>query len=210
MKRSCRECLHLTATALFAACLMNASIPVMAADTGPIVAVTGGQIEGATLERGGAVFKGIPFAQPPVGELRWREPMTVKAWAGVRNATDFGAPCAQSPAAAVSKEDCLYLNVWTAEWPNSSQKPVMVWIPGGGNFAGDSSRSVFDGESLARHGVVLVSLNYRLGAFGFFSHPQLTHESPNHASGNQGILDQIAALHWVHNNIANFGGIPAT
>jgi para-nitrobenzyl esterase len=182
-----------------------------AAESGPIVAVTGGQVQGATLEKGGAVFKGIPFAQPPVGELRWREPMPVKSWAGVRDATDFGAGCAQgpSPDVGVSKEDCLYLNVWTAEWPGRTQKPVMVWIPGGGNRAGASSESAYDGESLARRGVILVSLNYRLGAFGFFSHPQLTRESSHHASGNQGILDQIAALKWVRDNIASFGGDPS-
>jgi para-nitrobenzyl esterase len=108
--------------------------------------------------------------------------------------------------AQLSEEDCLYLNVWTPEWHGKSQKPVMVYIHGGGNLGGGSSEATFDGESLARHGVVLVSLNYRLGPFGFFSHPALTRESPHHASGNQGILDQIAALNWVHDNVASFGG----
>jgi para-nitrobenzyl esterase len=129
----------------------------------------------------------------------------------VRDATAFGAICAQLPsgppnAQEVSDEDCLFLNVWTAEWPGGSRKPVMVWIPGGGNYAGGSSDIAFDGESLARHGVVLVTLNYRLGSFGFFAHPALTRESTHRASGNQGILDQIAALNWVRDNIANFGG----
>ena len=183
------------------------------ADSGPVVKVTGGQIRGASLDKGGAVFKGIPYAQPPVGDLRWREPMPVKSWTGVRDTTAFGPICAQasSPKAALSsKEDCLYLNVWTPEWPSHSRKAVMVWIPGGGNFAGGISAGDADddGESLARHGVVVVSLNYRLGTFGFFSHPALTRESPHHASGNQGILDQIAALKWVRENIASFGGDP--
>jgi para-nitrobenzyl esterase len=210
MTRPHHELLRVAATFLAISTVSS----VTAAESGPIVAVTGGQVQGATLEKGGAVFKGIPFAQPPVGELRWREPMPVKSWAGVRDATDFGAPCPQTPGswpdiAKVSKEDCLYLNVWTAEWPGRSQKPVMVWIPGGGNFAGASSQPEYDGESLARRGVILVSLNYRLGAFGFFSHPQLTRESSHHASGNQGILDQIAALKWVRDNIASFGGDPS-
>ena len=105
-----------------------------------------------------------------------------------------------------SDEDCLSLNVWTPEWPSKSRMPVMVWIPGGGNIAGGSNLPVYDGERLARRGVVVVSLNYRLGSFGFFSHPELTRESSHHASGNQGILDQIAALKWVRANIAKFGG----
>jgi para-nitrobenzyl esterase len=188
------------------------TIQVMGADSGPVVSVAGGQVRGALLEQGGAVFKGIPFAQPPVGELRWQEPMLVKPWTGIRDATAFGPVCAQASnpfvrnAAEVSKEDCLYLNVWTPDWPTRGQKPVMVWIPGGGNFAGGSNGD--NGEPLARRGVVLVTLNYRLGSFGFFSHPELTRESRRHASGNQGILDQIAALRWVRDNIAKFGGNP--
>ena len=193
-----------------------AAIPAGAADSGPMAKVTGGQVRGAMLDKVGAVFKGIPFAQPPVGTLRWREPMPVKPWDGVRDATAFGPLCAQAlniPLNAprnsnpqLSEEDCLYLNVWTPEWHGKSQKPVMVYIHGGGNLGGGSSEATFEGESLARHGVVLVSLNYRLGPFGFFSHPALTRESPHHASGNQGILDQIAALNWVHDNVASFGG----
>ena len=187
------------------------------ADSGRIVKVTGGQIRGASLDKGGAVFKGIPYAQPPVGDLRWREPMPVKPWAGVRDATAFGAICAQRStrisapnAAQISKEDCLYLNIWTPEWPSRSRMPIMVWLPGGANISGGISAGIpdDDGESLARHGVVVVSLNYRLGPFGFFSHPALTRESPHHASGNQGLLDQIAALKWVRDNIATFGGDP--
>jgi para-nitrobenzyl esterase len=123
--------------------------------------------------------------------------------------------CAQIPtpivgnAVKTASEDCLYLNVWTAEWPTAgAARPVMVWIPGGGNFAGAGSQPGYEGEALARHGVIVVTINYRLGSFGFFSHPALTRESPRRASGNQGILDQIAALRWVQENIARFGGDP--
>jgi para-nitrobenzyl esterase len=191
------------------------AISVARGDSGPIVTVTGGQIRGATLRQGGAVFKGIPYAQPPIGDLRWREPMPLKPWHGLRDAAEFGAICAQGPRLirnqARSSENCLFLNVWTPDWPSKSRKPVMVWIPGGGNFGGGSSGSFFnyDGEPLARHGVVIVTLNYRVAEFGFFSHPALTRESAHHASGNQGILDQIAALRWVRDNIAKFGGDPS-
>ena len=197
-------------------CMAFAAIPASAADSGPIVRITGGQVRGLTLEKGGAVFRGIPYAAPPVGDLRWREPMPVKPWTGVREATAFGPLCAQvqslSPNAAhitgaqISKEDCLYLNVWTPEWRGKVKRPVMVYIHGGGNLGGGSSEATYDGENLAGHGVVLVSLCYRVGPFGFFSHPALTRESPHGASGNQGILDQIAALKWVRGNAANFGG----
>ena len=185
------------------------ALPAFAAD--PSVNVTGGQIKGAALEKGGAVFKGIPFAQPPVGDLRWREPQPVKAWTGARDATAFGAPCAQNSGGRPmqnSSEDCLFLNVWTPEWPARSRKPVMFWIHGGGNYGGTASTPNFDGESLARHGVVLVTANYRLTVFGFFAHPALTQESPHHASGNYGLMDQIAALKWVRDNIGRFGGDP--
>ena len=158
------------------------------AQTAPIVGVTGGQIRGAAVSSG-AVFKGIPFAAPPTGERRWREPMAVQPWSGVRDATTYGAICPHAPTPIVgdaiktASEDCLFLNVWTAQWPASgAARPVMVWIPGGGNFAGAASQGVYDGESLARRGVVVVSLNYRLGTLGFFSHPALTRESPHHAS----------------------------
>ena len=177
-----------------------------AAQEPPATAVTGGKIQGTALHGGGAVFQGIPFPAPSAGELRWREPMPVKPWPGVRDATKFGARCMQNRNGV--SEDCLYLNVWTTEWPPKSRKPVMVWIHGGGNFAGASSEPIFDGESLARRGVVLVSANYRLGVFGFFVHPELTAESKHHASGNYGLMDQVAALQWVRDNIAKFGGDP--
>ena len=176
---------------------------------GVVLAVTGGKISGALAGYGGAVFKGIPFAQPPTGELRWRAPLPVRPWTGVRDATAFGPACAQGGAqGSKSSEDCLYLNLWTPEWPAKSRAPVMVWIHGGGNFAGASSEPTFDGESLARHGVVLVTANYRLGVFGFFAHPALTKESPNGLLGNYGYMDQIAALQWVQKNAAAFGGDP--
>src|SRR5438067_7107750 len=185
------------------------SIALFAETPPPTVSLTSGRVRGAALQKGGAVFKGIPFAQPPAGELRWRPPAPVKAWTGERDAITFGAPCAQNSNGrmlAASSEDCLYLNVWAPEWPAGPRKPVMLWIHGGGNYAGTASGANFDGESLARRGVVLVSANYRLTVFGFFAHPELTRESPHHASGNYGLVDQIAALQWDHENIARFGG----
>ncbi|MCX6629502.1 MAG: carboxylesterase family protein [Candidatus Solibacter sp.] len=193
------------------ACATALSVAVAQSD--PTVAVTGGQIRGRALQSG-AVFKGIPFAAQPVGELRWREPAPVVPWTGVRDASSFGASCVQETStwnkqeATGNKEDCLYLNVWTPEWPAKSEKPVMLWLYGGGNTGGGASVDYFDGVSLSGKGVVLVTINYRLGLFGFFVHPGLTAESSHHASGNYGLLDQIAALKWVKDNIARFGGDP--
>ena len=188
------------------------ALPATAAGPAPAVSLPAGQIRGALLDQGGAAFKGIPFAQPPVGDLRWRPPVPVKSWTSERDATAFGAPCSQNSGNGRmldrSSEDCLYLNVWNAEWPARAKKPVMLWIHGGGNYGGTASGGNFDGESLARHGVVLVTANYRLTVFGFFAHPELTAESPHHASGNYGLMDQIAALQWVHDNITKFGGDP--
>lgn len=159
-----------------------------------MVAIRSGKLRGSLAGSGGAVFKGIPFAQLLTGELRWREPFPVKPWAGIRDATAFGPPCVQGGAdGANSNEDRLYLNVWTPRWPLESPTAVMVSIHGGGNFAGASSDPVYDGESLARHGVILVGTNYPLGIFGFFAHPELTKESPHHVTGNFGPLDQILA-----------------
>jgi para-nitrobenzyl esterase len=189
-----------------ALCAMWAATAAHAANSGPEVSVNAGMIRGSLPSYGGAVFKGIPFAQPPIGELRWREPMPAKAWTGTRDATAFAAACVQR--GENSSEDCLYLNIWTPEWPAKSRKAVMVWFHGGGNFAGAARDPIFDGDSLARHGVVLVTPQYRLGVFGFFAHPGLTKESPHHSSGNYGLLDQIAALGWVRDNIAKFGGDP--
>ena len=161
------------------------------------------------------IFKGIPFAAPPVGGLRWQPPQAVEPWQGVRKANVFGPRCMQGAIFsdmifrdAGPSEDCLYLNVWTPAPKASAHLPVMVWIYGGGFQAGAASEPRQDGEKLAEKGVVVVSLNYRLGIFGFFSHPELTEESPHHASGNYGLLDQTAALTWVQKNIAAFGGDP--
>jgi para-nitrobenzyl esterase len=180
----------------------------------PIVDGTGGRIGGEHLAGGGAAFKGIPYAEPPVGDLRWREPMPVRAWSGTRDATSFSAICPQNSSATIPNaqellsEDCLYVNVWTPEWPVLELRPVLVWLPGGGNINGGTSEGRHNGQQLSRRGLVVVTVNYRLGSFGFFSHTALTAESPRHASGNQGLLDQIAALEWVQTNVARFGGDP--
>jgi len=161
-------------------------------------------------------FKGIPFAQPPVGALRWREPQPVKNWKGVRKADKFGARCMQRTGPGADywfrsdgmSEDCLYLNVWTPAKSAKERLPVLVYVFGGGFQNGDGSEPRYDGESMATKGMVAVTVNYRLNIFGFFSHPELTRESPHHASGNYGLLDQVAALQWVARNIAAFGGDP--
>jgi len=164
------------------------------------------------------VFKGIPFAAPPVGELRWRAPQPVAKWTGIRQADRFGNVCVQPkgigrlnvsvdlPDSPAAGEDCLYLNVWTAAQSASERRPVMFWIFGGAYTEGAGSSPHNDGEALARQGAVVVTFNYRLGAFGFFSHPELTKESGHNASGNQALTDAIAALRWVQTNIAAFGG----
>ena len=176
----------------------------------PVVMISAGLLSGSLTYDGEAVFKDIPFAVPPVGNLRWREPQPAKLWAGIRDATKFGPACYQSGHLnVVSSEDCLQLNVWTPTWPMNTTVPVMVWFHGGGNVAGSAIEPLFNGESLARHGVILVTANYRLGPFGFLAHPELTKESPHHSSGNYGLLDQIMALRWVHENIARFGGDPS-
>lgn len=184
--------------------LLLLTVPV-AAQT---VSVAEGRIHGAPLDRSGAVFKGIPYARAE----RWQPPGGVQPWSGIREARSFGPPCAQNAGGRMqegSSEDCLFLNVWTPQWSAASRLPVMVWFHGGGNYAGTASSDSFDGASLARHGVVVVTANYRLGVFGFFAHPELTRESPPKASGNYGLMDQIAALRWVRANIAQFGGDPA-
>jgi para-nitrobenzyl esterase len=163
------------------------------------------------------VFKGIPYAAPPVGDLRWKPPQPAPASKSVHSASEFSKTCLQTPVPKGSfyyrppepmSEDCLYLNVWTAAHSPSEHRPVMVWIHGGSLTHGSGSVPVYDGEALAKKGVVLVTINYRLGLFGFFAHPELTRESPHHASGNYGLLDQVAALQWVQKNIAVFGGDP--
>ena len=188
----------------------SAQTPANSARSNPVVSVNTGQLGGSLTPDGVAAFKNIPFAEPPIGDRRWQEPLPAKAWTGVRDATSFGPMCNQSGNRQLPhSEDCLQLNVWTPRWPMTSPVPVMVWFHGGGNTAGSGVEALFNGETLARHGVVLVTSNYRLGMFGFFSHPELTKESPHHASGNYGLADQIQALRWVQENIAKFGGSPA-
>jgi para-nitrobenzyl esterase len=171
------------------------------------------QLDSGLISGVDGVFRGIPYAAPPVGNLRWREPQPVAHWDGVRKADQFGAICMQpAPRGATSapnmSEDCLFLNVWTAASSASDRRPVMVWIHPGGYQTGSGSTPGYDGEALAKKGVVLVTINYRLGVFGFFSHPELTKESEHHASGNYALMDQAAALGWVQKNIAAFGGDP--
>lgn len=186
---------------------------LMAADR---VSTDRGVVEGATSRDAKVrIFKGIPFAASPVGALRWKAPQPAASWAGVRQALEFGPRCMQGNIFGDMvfrdkgpSEDCLYLNVWTPVKTAEAKLPVMVWIYGGGFAAGAASEPRQDGEQLAKKGVVVVSMNYRLGAFGFFAHPELTKESGHNASGNYGLLDQVAALHWVQKNIGAFGGDP--
>lgn len=181
-----------------------------------VVGTTAGLIRGIARTNGGAQFLGIPYAEPPVGPLRWRAPVPKKPWTGVREANAFGSSCSQALLGGAwnrhdaenSSEDCLYLNVITPAWPAAKPLPVMFWIHGGANLGGSGSGSLYSDGTLINHGVLIVTINYRLGIFGFFAHPALTSESPHYASGNYGLMDQILALHWVHDNIARFGGDP--
>lgn len=155
------------------------------------------------------VFKGVPFAASPIGERRWRPPQPVEPWSGVRNASAFGPRCMQGEGTGADvSEDCLYLNVWTAAASAAERRPVIVWSYGGSLRSGAGSQPQYDGEALARKGAVFITYNYRLGMFGFFSHPELTRESPQKASGNYGLMDLIAVLEWVQRNAPAFGGDP--
>jgi para-nitrobenzyl esterase len=206
-------------------------VAVLLAAFGLIGASNAAPLAKTTIEQGkvaGAVkgdvaaFLGIPYAAPPVGNLRWREPQAPASWKGVRQATAYGANCMQiitpkghgpwtweySAQGKVS-EDCLTVNVWTPAKVTSEKLPVLFWIHGGGYFEGSSSVAIYDGAALAKKGIVVVSLNYRLGALGFLAHPELSAESPHHVSGNYGVLDTIAALKWVQKNVAAFGGDPS-
>jgi para-nitrobenzyl esterase len=180
----------------------------------PVVQAPAGALRGVEQD-GLKVFKGVPYAAAPVGALRWKPPVAAPTWSGVRDALDFGAACHQpkprpggiysSPLKAMS-EDCLSLNIWAPE--KIKKAPVLVWIHGGSLIAGASSEGMYDGAALAKQGLVVVSINYRLGVLGYMAHPELSAESPDHVSGNYGLLDQIAALRWVQKNIAAFGGDP--
>jgi para-nitrobenzyl esterase len=206
---------------------LSRTVASTASTNEPVVQIGAGTLRG--INAGSAVaFRGIPYARPPIGELRWQPPQPPLPWQGVREALQPGSACTQrtsgltpfiAPMAEAygshfeqppikSSEDCLYLDVWVPEWPVKRPLPVMVWLHGGSNTVGSGTQSTYDGVSLTRHGVLLVTLNYRLGVMGFFSHPGLTAESTHHSSGNFGLLDQLAALNWVKQNVAQFGGDP--
>ncbi len=195
-------------TFLAGACILSAAIsdPVRT-ETGLVSGVPGASDDVR-------VYKGIPFAAPPVGDLRWREPRPASHWEGVRKADEFSPVCMQQqrgPAAAsgpAPSEDCLYLNVWTAAKSASERRPVIVWTYGGAFTGGAGSLAMYNGEALAKKGAVVVTYNYRLGIFGFLATPELTKESSHNASGNYAMMDMAAALRWVQKNIANFGGDP--
>ncbi len=197
-----------------AACLPAGA--AMAQAGGPVVATQAGKVQGM-VEDGVASWKGIPFAAPPVGPLRWRAPQPVTAWSGIRPATEYSHDCMQkpfpsdaAPLGTAPAEDCLYLNVWKPAAAAKGKLPVMVWIYGGGFVNGGSSPPTYAGAAMAKQGVLFVSFNYRVGRFGSFALPQLSRQDPDHGLlGNYNFMDQIAALRWVRQNIAAFGGDPA-
>jgi para-nitrobenzyl esterase len=199
--------LLLTAVSLTATTSALAGIPAeVTVDSGKLAGTTGANPETR-------VFKGIPFAAPPVGANRWRAPQPVAKWSDVRPASEYAPRCTQGGGrqnanAPPTSEDCLYLNVWTTADSASDRRPVMVWLYGGGFSGGAGSEPRYAGDGLARKGAVVVTLNYRLGSLGFFAHPELSAESQHKASGNYGMLDAVAALQWVQRNIAAFGGDP--
>ncbi|HEX7864663.1 MAG TPA: carboxylesterase family protein [Variovorax sp.] len=189
---------------------MHTLMTSKAAELGPQICTRAGHVRGHQRDVNGVLtFKGIPYAAPPVGPLRWRAPQPPTPWSGVRDALEFGAGCLSAlendHRPGPRSEDCLYLNVWTAAKQADEKRPVMVWIHGGGFQFGSSANPATDGSLLAAKGVVVVSFNYRLGVFGFLAHPDLDLEAP---SGNYGLQDQLAALHWVKANIDGFGGDP--
>ena len=203
-------------TALLAAATAAAQSQRAPSGGSPQVRTANGLLAGTTESTDVRVFRGVPFAAPPVRELRWAPPQPARGWKGIRAADRFAAQCIQARLFgdmvfrndAVS-EDCLYLNVWAPAAPAHEPLPVLVYFYGGGFQAGDGSEPRYDGASMARQGMVVVTTSYRLGIFGFFSHPELTSESPHHASGNYALMDQAAALRWVRANVAAFGGDPS-
>jgi len=176
--------------------------------------INDGLIEGESASNADVmVYRGIPYAAPPIGDNRWRAPQSPASWSGVRSAKTFGPRCIQAGFAVgadqpLTSEDCLYLNVWTPAKSQDELYPVMVWIHGGGFFVGSGNGPQYDAQHLAEKGAVVVTINYRLGTFGFYAHPELTAESPNNSSGNYAMLDAIQALEWVYENISAFGGDP--
>lgn len=211
----------LAAAAISIATLLPATARPASPPSAPIaprVQLPHGDIEGLHMRESGAdlrVFRGIPYAAPPTGHYRWREPQPVARWAGVRQATQFAPRCMQhSPdttalRSAAMSEDCLYLNVWTPARNAQEKLPVLVYFHGGGFQAGDASKARYDGANFASRGIVTVTVNYRLGVFGFLAHPDAARESPSGSAGNYGLLDQHAALRWVRENIERFGGDPS-
>ena len=197
-------------TALLTAWLAASSVAAGAQPAAPIVTIDSGKLAGN--EKDGVMsFLGIPYAAPPTGDLRWQAPQPAKAWQDTRQATEFGPVCRQTAewVKLPQSEDCLTLNVWAPVGKAGRPYPVLVWIHGGGLNSGHGSEwGPEGGRSIVQKGVILVSINYRLGMFGFFAHPELSADAPDHAAGNQGFRDQIAALHWVQRNIAAFGGDP--
>jgi para-nitrobenzyl esterase len=201
-------------TLLLSACAIMVCPALVSAAISDPIRIESGLISGSTNAANRVrAFKGIPYAAPPVGDLRWRPPQPPALWDGVRKAEHFGPVCMQTQGRGASgpepSEDCLYLNVWTAAQSRSDRRPVIVWSYGGGFYLGSGSQPNYDGEALARKGAVVVTYNYRLGVLGFFSHPGLTRESAHHASGNYGLMDLVQALHWVQKNIEAFGGDPS-
>jgi len=201
---------------LWLACVAAAGSAVGADETRPQVHIRTGILQGVTDAASRVTaYKGIPYAQPPIGALRWRPPVAAVAWDGVRDAREFGHACLQPPAQPASvyfdgvqslSEDCLTLNVWAPA--GARRLPVMVWIHGGSLVGGSNSEPMYDGVKIAQAGVVFVAINYRLGLLGYLAHPALSAESAQHLSGNYGLLDQVEALRWVRDNIASFGGDP--
>ena len=206
-------------------CMLLTLISCKEKDSNPVLNIEGGRVIGVqTPTKGVIAYKGIPFAAPPVGNLRWKEPQPVVPWEGVKAADKYGDAAEQvtwepesfygrewrASGSVPFSEDCLYLNIWTPAAGQTNKKlPVAMWIHGGGYREGFAFEPEMDGgEDWASHGVILVSVTYRLGIIGFFSHPLLSAESPHHVSGNYGLLDQVAALKWIHNNIEQFGGDP--
>jgi para-nitrobenzyl esterase len=199
------------ATIALAICLNILAAPLAHA-TPVVVHTNAGDLAGESLAAGGSVFKGIPYAAAPTGTRRWQSPQPVPVWRGTRAATSYGSACEQpsqgwnDSLVASMSEDCLYLNVWTPAVKTKERLPVMVWIHGGAFIGGAGTDPIFGGEELVKKGALLVTLNYRLGIFGFYAHPDLTRESVHHSSGNFALEDQMAALQWVRDNIAAFGG----
>jgi para-nitrobenzyl esterase len=199
-----------------ASVISSSTYAATSSNSAPRATTATGAVSGVQEASGVKSFKGIPYAAPPVGKLRWAAPQAAAKWKGLRKADHFAARCMQLPlfsdmvfrSDGVS-EDCLYLNVWTPAKSAKEKLPVLVYFYGGGFAAGDGSEPRYDGESMAAKGIVTLTVNYRLNVFGFMAHPELTKESPHHASGNYGLMDQAAALQWVRKNIAAFGGDPA-